>query len=156
MAAINADSEVVRYLSPPALPPPLPSAREFIRRMTAHWELHGFGFWAVESREPASAGRLLGFAGIGHPTFMPELASQVEIGWRFAREAWGRGLATEAALAAREDAFSTHNLHALIAIIHPENVRSRRVAAKLEMAVEEHIYYPRVGREVEIWRIRRP
>jgi RimJ/RimL family protein N-acetyltransferase len=152
MAAINADPEVTRYLGPRTAPEP---ADEFYRRISRHWDLHGFGFWAVESREPETEGRLLGFTGIGYPTFMPELAGQVEIGWRLARAAWGRGLATEAAFAVREDAFATHRLSALVSIIHPENARSQRVAVKLGMKLERHLHYPLLGREVEIWRTRR-
>jgi RimJ/RimL family protein N-acetyltransferase len=157
LAAINADPEVTRYLAPPPTAPPTPTgAREFLRRLMRHWDLHGFGLWALESREPQAAGRLLGFAGIAYPTFMPELAGEVEIGWRLARAAWGRGLATEAGLVVREDAFGTHRLSALISIIHPDNLRSRRVAIKLGMNLERHAHNPLLRRQVEVWRVRRP
>ena len=59
------------------------------------WSLTHVGFWAAESREPATAGRFLGFIGLGYATFLPQLAHRVEIGWRLGRAAWGRGLATE-------------------------------------------------------------
>jgi RimJ/RimL family protein N-acetyltransferase len=152
MAAINADPEVTRFLGSRGNPV---APEEFYRRVARHWEVHGFGFWALESREAETAGRLLGFAGIGYPTFIPELSDQVEIGWRLARSAWSRGLATEAAVAAREDAYLTHGLTTLISIIHPENHRSQRVAVKLGMTREGHVDNPLLARPVEVWRIRR-
>ena len=75
-------------------------------RVEEHWEEHGFGHWAVEPLEGPLAGRMIGFVGVAYPTFLPELASRPELGWRLARESWGSGYATEAALLARDDAFT--------------------------------------------------
>ena len=143
MAAINADPEVTRFLGPSSR---RGSAFDFYTEVTGHWTEYGFGFWAVESR---ASGELLGFTGVWYPTFVPELADRPEIGWRLAHHAWGRGLATEAALVAREHAFARLQLPALISIIHPDNVRSQRVAAKLGMGVWRHV----TG--LEVWRVER-
>ena len=70
------------------------ATRRFLAVLTAHWAEHGFGFWAVEPREPALAGQFIGFIGVGYPTFIPALAHRTELGWRLARHAWGRGLAS--------------------------------------------------------------
>jgi RimJ/RimL family protein N-acetyltransferase len=150
LADINADPEVTRYLNRPV---GRAASRAFYENAVAHWATHGFGFYAVESREPESTGRFLGFIGLGYATFLPELRHRVEIGWRLGRAAWGRGLATEGALAARDHAFEVVGLIELISIIHPDNERSRRVAAKLGMAVSELVDNPVIGREVEVWRI---
>ncbi|HEU4700928.1 MAG TPA: GNAT family N-acetyltransferase [Conexibacter sp.] len=148
MTAINRDPEVQRYLNRPvgeaALAAFLPSVRE-------HWERHGFGLYAVESREPAERRQLLGFAGVAYPTFLPQLAERPEIGWRLARRAWGRGLATEAALAVRAHAFGTLALPELISIVHPENARSQRVATKLGMTVERQVWHAQLRRFVDVW-----
>jgi RimJ/RimL family protein N-acetyltransferase len=117
MAAINEDPGVTRYLHRTVDP----AAAAFYQRVTAHWDEHGFGLWAVESRERGLGGRLLGFVGVAYPTFVPELATRPEIGWRLTRAAWGRGLATEAAIAARDDALHRLALSELISIIHPDN-----------------------------------
>ena len=100
LAEIDSDPEVTRYLNPPVTP-----AARFTERCVEHWEKHGFGFFAVELHEEPTPGRFIGFVGIGHPAFLPELAARPELGWRLARDAWGRGLATEAAVAVCEDAF---------------------------------------------------
>jgi len=68
-----------------------------------------------------------------------------------ASDTWGRGLATEAATAARDDAFQRLALAELISIIHPENTRSRRLAGKLGMSLERQIDNPVLDRKVDVW-----
>ncbi len=151
LAAINRDPEVTRYLNRPT---GSAAVAAFLPRVQSHWQEHGFGFWAVESLEPDLAGGCLGFIGVAYPNFIPELAGRPELGWRLARRAWGRGLATEGAIAARDYALAELELSALISIIHPENARSRRVAQKLGMTLSEHVHHPRMGRDVDVWQIR--
>ncbi len=151
MAAINRDPEVTRHLNRRI---GAAANAEFFARVLSHWEEHGFGFWAIESLEPDLAGACLGFVGVAYPTFLPELAARPELGWRLARRAWGRGLATEGAIAARDHAFARLDLDALISIINPENRRSQRVAQKLGMTLHEHVRNPTTDRDVEVWQIR--
>ena len=79
---------------------------------------HGFAFWAVDDRE---TGELLGEVGFGW------CGDEIEMGWTFAKHAWGRGLATEAGQAALTAAPREN----LIAVIRDENARSQRVAVNL-------------------------
>jgi RimJ/RimL family protein N-acetyltransferase len=153
MAAINGDPDVMRYINSPTAPV---DTRRLHAVRLAHWEDHGFGHFAVESREPDGVGELLGFAGVAHPTFLPALAHRPEIGWRLARPAWGRGLATEAAAAARDHAFDVLELGALISIIHPDNSRSQRVAIKLGMELEGRVHNPVHDTQVDVWKLARP
>lgn len=148
MAAINRDPEVTRYLNRPV---DEQAVEAFFGVVSDHWDRHGFGFYAVESREPESEGRFIGFVGVAYPTFLPEVAQRPELGWRLARDTWGRGLATEAATAARDDAFQRLALAELISIIHPENTRSRRLAGKLGMSLERQIDNPVLDRKVDVW-----
>ena len=147
MGAINADPEVARYLNR------VPPGGSFVPALETLWRQDGFGLWALESTEPESAGELLGFAGLGHPSFIPALEIEVEIGWRLARSAWGRGLATEAARAALAYARGPLGLPRLISIIHPENARSQRVAEKLGMKVGRLVDNPVLGVPVEVWEL---
>ena len=152
MTAINRDPEVVRYLNRPVSEAALAA---FHGILVEHWKRHGFGLFAVESREAGSEGALLGFAGVAYPTYLPALAQRPEIGWRLARGAWEKGLATEAALAARDHAFAVLGMPELIAIVHPRNERSRRVATKLGMAIERQVHHPLLRRFVDVWALTR-
>jgi RimJ/RimL family protein N-acetyltransferase len=115
-----------------------------VARAREHWEAHGFGHWAAESR---ADGAFVGFAGIAFPAFLPELADRPELGWRLDRAVWGRGLATEAGLAARDWAFREAGMPELISIIHPDNAASRRVAEKVGMTLEARLEL------LEVWAV---
>lgn len=147
MMAINTDPEVARYLNRPV---DAAASRAFLAEAEAHWDRHGFGVYALERREPRD-GVLLGFVGLGFPGYLPELAHRPELGWRLGRDAWGQGYATEAAAVVRDHAYVDLGVRDLVSIIHPENERSRRVAAKLGMTVESAVFNPRLQRTVEAW-----
>jgi RimJ/RimL family protein N-acetyltransferase len=148
MAAINSDPAVTEFLNRRI---DAAATTAFLGRTEEHWREHGFGHWALEPRDGPLAGRLIGFVGVAYPTFLPDLATRPELGWRLASAAWGSGYATEAALAARDDAFSRLALPELISIIHPDNERSGRVATKVGMKIERQIPNPVIGREVDVW-----
>ncbi len=148
MAEINLDPEVARYLNRPVSPA---SARAFLVEAQAHWDRHRCGIYAVEPRVGSRERRLLGFVGLAFPGYLPTLAHRLELGWRLRRDAWDQGYATEAAAAVRDHAVAVLGASDLVSIIHPENERSRRVAAKLGMAVESEIANPRLDRVVEVW-----
>lgn len=91
-----------------------------------HWRHHGFGLWAVISRED---GGLLGECGLRYRG----KDGQVEISYGMAQSAWGRGLATEAALAALDHGFRVVGLGEVVAIAKTSNLASHRVMKKLGM-----------------------
>src|SRR6266508_3945438 len=90
-AALNADPEVMRHF--PATLSRDESAA-LIEQIEGRFEREGWGLWALELR---ATGRFIGFTGLSRPSFDAHFTPAVEIGWRLAREAWGRGYATEAA-----------------------------------------------------------
>jgi len=151
MARINRDPDVAHYLNRPV---DAASVAAFYGLIVGHWETHGFGAWALESLEPGHPGRFIGFAGLAYvPPFLAAAGSAPELGWRLDPAYWGRGLATEAAIAARDDAFGRLALAELISIIHPLNERSQRVAAKLGMTRQRQIENPVLGIEVDVWQL---
>jgi RimJ/RimL family protein N-acetyltransferase len=150
MVAINSDPAVTEYLNRRM---DAAATASFLARTADHWAAHGFGHWAVEPTEGPLAGSLIGFVGVAYPTFLPELADRPELGWRLSSSSWGHGYATEAALAARDDAFTRLGLPDLISIIHPDNTRSRRVAEKAGMSVERQVHNEVLGRDVDVWQL---
>lgn len=146
MAVVNRDPEVTALLNRR-----LDDAgvAGFFGMVVGHWQRHGFGPWAVEVRD---SGEFVGFAGLAHvPPALAEAGPAPELGWRLARSAWGYGYATEAAIAARDDAFGRLGLPEVISIIHPENVRSQRVATKLGMVPARQVHNPMLGMLVDVW-----
>ena len=106
-------------------------ARHWIERNVARYETDGFGRCAVVLR---ATGRLVGDCGLIRTTV--EGVPEVELGWIVRREYWGTGIATEAARAWRDHAFTRLGLERIVSMVSEENVASRRVAEKLGMAVE--------------------
>jgi RimJ/RimL family protein N-acetyltransferase len=90
----------------------------------AQWALAGFGVWTVEER---ATGAYCGDVGLLHPPHYPEL----EIGWTLTASTEGRGIAHEAALAARDWAWANLAVTSLVSYVAPQNVRSIRLAERL-------------------------
>jgi RimJ/RimL family protein N-acetyltransferase len=75
----------------------------------------------------------------------------VEIGWRLACAAWGRGIATEAGHAALAFGFGHLGMREIIAIVDPGNTRSLRVCEKLGMAPRADRLHPVTRRRLRIF-----
>ncbi len=148
MTAINSHPEVHQFL---AAAPDRELTAAGIARSRAHWERHGYGHFMVEATVEEVAGQLLGFCGVAHPTFVPEMADRPELGYRLGRFAWGRGYATEAAIVAREDAFGRCGLSEVISLIDRRNERSQRVAEKGGLTPGETIINPLTGFDLVVW-----
>jgi RimJ/RimL family protein N-acetyltransferase len=144
-AAMCADAEVMRYIGPGK---PLSRAEAWrnLALMVGHWQLRGYGIWAVEDRQ---SGVLVGRVGLWYPEGWPGL----EVGWMLRRPDWGRGFATEAARAALAYAFSVLGSPRVISLIHPDNVASIRVAERLGERPEGKAEV--LGGEVLVYGIRR-
>jgi RimJ/RimL family protein N-acetyltransferase len=126
-AAMNADPEVMEHF-PAALTREQSDA--FVDHIEAVFDRDGWGLWALEERE---SGAFLGFTGLNRPGFDAHFTPAVEIGWRLARPAWGRGYASEAARAAAVFAFEEAGLDELVSFTASTNVRSQRVMERIGM-----------------------
>ncbi|HTL36139.1 MAG TPA: GNAT family N-acetyltransferase [Kofleriaceae bacterium] len=90
----------------------------------------GYGFWAVEE---LATGAFIGFCGLKDVAFDVPWLPAIETGWRFAREHWGKGYATEAGRAAQQYAFETLGVPEIVAFLLPMNERSAQVCERLGM-----------------------
>ncbi len=122
-AAMCADPDVMRYLGD-GKPLARPDAWRQMAMIVGHWELKGYGLWALEER---TTGALVGRAGF----FEPEGWPGFEVGWMLRRESWGHGYATEAAARVVRYAFTELGRERLISLIRPANAPSIRVAERL-------------------------
>jgi RimJ/RimL family protein N-acetyltransferase len=138
-----ADEEVMRYLGGTLT---REDAWRQIAMLLGHWQLRGYGMWALEER---ATGAFVGRCGFHRPEGWPGL----EIGWMLGRASWGRGCAQEAARAALAYGFGTLGLEYVISLIHPDNARSIRLAERLG---EHYAGRTRVrGHEVLVYRLER-
>jgi RimJ/RimL family protein N-acetyltransferase len=149
-AKLNTDPEVVRFLNNGA---PLTRAESdaLLDAIEAHWLEHGFGLWCAAARDDPDD--CLGFVGLAVPSFLPAVLPSVEVGWRLARAAWGRGLATEGARESLRHAFQELGLDVVISIIDPANKRSIRVAQKLGMHRGRDHLHPHTRRRLSAYEI---
>jgi RimJ/RimL family protein N-acetyltransferase len=138
MRLINADPDVMRLLGE-GLPYAEAVSDEAAAGWRKHWADYGYGLFAATLRE---TGEMIGFIGLAQPFFMPEVMPSVEIGWRLAQEYWGKGLATEGAIACRDYGLGPLGLDRIISIIRPENTASWRVAEKIGMRIERVMDHP--------------
>jgi RimJ/RimL family protein N-acetyltransferase len=122
-AAMCADAEVMRHIGSGG-PVERDVAWRHLALFLGHWPLQGHGMWAVERR---ADGRLIGRVGYLSPEGWPG----VELGWLLARDAWGQGLAFEAAKAALAFGRAELGLDTVISLIRAENARSVALALRL-------------------------
>jgi RimJ/RimL family protein N-acetyltransferase len=121
-AEICANAEVMRYLSAKVMT--REDAWRHMAFLAGHWQLLGYGPFAVEEK---ATGRLMGRIGFLNPEGWPGF----ELGWTLGRPFWGKGYATEGARRALEYAFTELDKPHVISLIHPENKGSIRVAERL-------------------------
>ena len=127
LASCNSEA-VTAHLGGPADPAAIDAAIDRIRK--SH-EDNGFCYWAVERRED---GAFLGYCGLKltHLTDSP-VAGEIEIGWRFREDAWGRGYASEAAAAVLEWAWTNTSAGRIVSFTVPANDGSWKLMERIGM-----------------------
>jgi RimJ/RimL family protein N-acetyltransferase len=126
-AVLWADPVVTRYIGGRAL------TREEVwgrlLRYDGHWAMLNFGYWALEDKHSGTFLGELGFADLQRE-IEPRLDGMAEIGWVLAPEHQGKGYATEAVRAVIGWGDAHLTTRRMVALIHPENAASLRVAEK--------------------------
>jgi RimJ/RimL family protein N-acetyltransferase len=140
MACLLGDPEVMTYY-------PRPKTREeaakWIGWNRGLYQTHGFGLWLLTTAE----GDFIGDCGLT-PQVVDDV-DELEVGYHVLPALQGRGYATEAAAASRDFARTALGAPRLIAIIHPDNRPSQRVAEKTGLRPEKHTVHN--GRDVIIY-----
>ena len=126
MYNLGSDPEVIRYAGSAPVRDLQEARQKLESGPLADYAKYGYGRFAVEYKK---TGEVIGFCGIKH---IPEIGLP-EIGYRFLKAYWGRGLGTEAARVCVDFARQDLEIEKLVALIMPANIASIRVAEKLGM-----------------------
>ena len=109
-------------------------AEEWIQKNMRRYAEDGVGGWALVLKPD---NKFAGYCGLVRREI--DGSREIEVGYALARHAQGRGIATEAARACMNYAFTTLGETRIISLIRPENLPSRRVAERNGLAVEKEI-----------------
>ena len=90
------------------------------------WRVNGFGPWAAIDK---ATGSWIGRVGLDELDDWPGV-DKIEVGFELHKAWWGRGLATEGALAALEFGFEQHRLQCIISVTAAVHAAARRVMQK--------------------------
>ncbi|MBY6204019.1 GNAT family N-acetyltransferase [Halomonas denitrificans] len=126
---LHSDPQVMAFLSADGRPLPESVSRSSIDDAVAHWQQHGFGFWAFHDRQ---SGRFLGRGGL--KTYVLDgLDGKAHTGLAYAIRSseWGRGFATEMASGILSLAFGPLAQATVGSWTLPSNRASQRVMEKL-------------------------
>lgn len=132
--ALMNDAKVLRHLGGLQTPEQFRAAAD---RLFSYQRDLGFTFWIVEER---AGGRLLGWCGLKRINY-PGAPNQgdMEIGWRYRPDAWGTGVAKEAAIAALDLAFDRFGAPFVVADTTEANSGSWGLMERLGMRYQPHL-----------------
>lgn len=139
---LNLDPDVTRYTGDPVKD--LHHAQLILEQtILPQYALYNHGRWAVlvKAELNSTATGFIGWCGLKN---RPE-RNEVDLGYRFIKNAWGRGYATEAAFACLKYGFENLNMQRVVGRAMPQNTASCRVLEKCGMqfigeeVVDEHL-----------------
>ena len=125
---------------------PRPTVWRGLATMVGAWAMNGFGMFSAFEK---SSGQWVGRVGPWHPEGWPG----TEVGWGILRRYWGRGYATEAAIAAIDWAFANLGWTEVIHTIAPDNPNSQAVARRRGSTLQRTAVLPAPfqGFAVDVW-----
>ena len=115
-------------------PRTLEAIRKMVEGTIRFYEEYGYGRWGVVLKAEE---QLIGWCGLLRQEVEETL--EIEVSYHLDRAYWGKGLATEAAQAAKDFGFDTLGLKRLVSLIDPENAASKNVALKNGMEFERDV-----------------
>ena len=118
--------------------------REWIEKLNVSYRTRGFSRWAVVERDGGLAVGSCGFAPL-------PWSGEIDIGYMFRRDRWGRGYASEITPAALRYGFERYGFKEVVASIDPKNDPSRRVLEKLGFVYRNNELQPGDEEESEIY-----
>jgi RimJ/RimL family protein N-acetyltransferase len=126
--AIDGDPEVRHYFYPQTMT--RADSKKMLDWIVGHWAEHGFGFFAVIRKD---TGEIIGGCGLSVLDQALPGNPKIEIGWIFARSAWGNGFAREAAVAVLAYAWTLPGIDEVVAFTTESNLASRKLSERIGM-----------------------
>ncbi|NRB65298.1 MAG: GNAT family N-acetyltransferase [Saprospiraceae bacterium] len=125
--ALGNDPEVMRFISY-GRTQSISEARVDLKRRIQQ-SVNGFGYWIAEYKDNSDF--------IGWIALKPlNKTEDIEIGYRFLKTHWNKGLATEGAKALLDYAFTNHSLQRVVSVAMAANKASTRVMEKLGLTFD--------------------
>ena len=140
MFAIHGDPATNQY-NPHGPHPDLATSEEMLRECLHHWEIYGFGYWAVTLPQKEN---IIGFGGVEHLAWRDR--DILNLYYRFTPGAWGHGYATELARTAVTLAQKHFPQWPVVARTRTGNIASIRTAERAGLSQRpdldtEHIVF---------------
>ncbi|HJY63315.1 MAG TPA: GNAT family N-acetyltransferase [Ignavibacteria bacterium] len=110
--------------------------KNYIAKNIEHWELFGYGTWIFYSK---SGNKFAGRGAIRH--LYIDGKDEIEVGYAFLPEYWGKGYATEIVKEIVNIAFNVYQLTEIIAVTLHDNLASRRVMEKAGLSYEKEVIH---------------
>lgn len=139
---LHSNAEVQKYTGEPVVES-IEEIEKAIQGRISDYEQYGFGRWATFLKHEM---QFVGWAGLA---YLPEF-DEIDLGYRFLPEFWGKGIATEASQAILTYGFDTLDLSKIIAIAMKENTASISVMEKVGMEFDKFAPYE-PGSEDAVW-----
>ena len=138
LVQMNKDQDVMRYFLSTMSDG---ESFDFYNRIIAHFNKNGFGLNVVEAKDN---NEFLGYTGFMIADFESNFTPCIEIGWKFKKQFWGKGFATEAAKACLDYGFSKLNFEKVYSFTSIYNKKSESVMQRIGMNKIGEFSHPKV------------
>ncbi len=124
---LDSDPDVHAYLGKKPIKS-LKEAQGIVRYIRGQYKENGIGRWAIIDKK---TNEFLGWSGLKYETALRKNFPYYDVGYRLKKKHWGRGVATETALAALDYGFQKLHLAEIYAAAHVENIASNKTLQKI-------------------------
>ncbi|MBI1223442.1 MAG: GNAT family N-acetyltransferase [Bacteroidetes bacterium] len=140
MFQLDSDPEVHEFLGKKPIKT-LEEAVEVIERVRKQYERNGIGRWAIIDRE---TGDFIGWAGLKYEEVLRKEFSYYDLGYRLRKDYWGKGIATESAMASLNYGFEKLHLSEIGAAAAVNHLVSNKILKKIGLNFIETFVYDEI------------
>ena len=138
MFAMDSDAEVHKFLGNKPIST-LAEAQQYIDFVKQQYLDYGIGRWAVVEKE---SGDFIGWSGFKFVTdVMNDRTRYYDLGYRFIKKYWGKGYATETAVASLHYGFSELDYEEIIGMADVANIASNTILQKIGLIKRNEFIY---------------